>query len=324
MYTQSQLKDLVEKTLLNITFPEDISKLYDPVKYVLSAGGKRIRPVITLMACNLFSDKIDNAVLPSAGLEIFHNFTLVHDDIMDNSMVRRNLPTVHTKWNLNQAILSGDVMVFIANECFFHLPPDMFYAVLRIYNKSAIDVCTGQQLDMDFEKILTVSEKEYLHMIELKTAALIAGCAKIGALLGGAETKDRDIMYEFGKNLGMAFQIQDDLLDVYGDTKMFGKTTGSDITANKKTYLYVKSMELASGKILKTFQTLFQNKESDSHEKIKKVIDIYDTLHVKSITEELAKNYISAAITNLENIAVGADRKYEIKTIVESLSGRNI
>jgi len=324
MYTQSQLKDLVEKTLLNLTFPEEVSKLYDPVKYVLSAGGKRLRPVITLMACNLFSDKIDNAVLPAAGLEIFHNFTLVHDDIMDNSSVRRNLPTVHAKWNLNQGILSGDVMVFIANECFFYLPPDTLYEVLRIYNKSAIDVCTGQQLDMDFEKILTVSEKEYLRMIELKTAALVAGCVKIGALLGGAEMKERDIMYEFGKNLGMAFQIQDDLLDVYGDAKMFGKTTGADITANKKTYLYVKAMESASGKNLRILQSLFQNKDSDSSEKIKKVIEIYDALHIKPATENLAKNYISAAITNLDNLPLAADRKYEMKTLVESLTGRNI
>ncbi len=324
MYTQSQLKDLVEKTLLNLTFPEEVSKLYDPVKYVLSAGGKRLRPVITLMACNLFSDKIDNAVLPAAGLEIFHNFTLVHDDIMDNSSVRRNLPTVHAKWNLNQGILSGDVMVFIANECFFYLPPDTLYEVLRIYNKSAIDVCTGQQLDMDFEKILTVSEKEYLRMIELKTAALVAGCVKIGALLGGAEMKERDIMYEFGKNLGMAFQIQDDLLDVYGDAKMFGKTTGADITANKKTYLYVKAMESASGKNLRILQSLFQNKDSDSSEKIKKVIEIYDALHIKPATENLAKNYISAAITNLDNLSLAADRKYEMKTLVESLTGRNI
>jgi len=322
MYTQSQLKDIVEKTLLNLTLPAEASKLMDPVKYILSAGGKRLRPVLTLMSCNLFSDKIDHAVLPAAGLEIFHNFTLVHDDIMDNAPLRRNLKTVHTKWDLNRAILSGDVMVFIAGECFLHLPPELLHPVLKIYNKAAIDVCTGQQLDMDFEKMLTVTVDKYLRMIELKTAALIAACMKIGALLGGAAPKERELLYNFGINIGIAFQIQDDLLDAYGDTIKFGKTSGGDIAANKKTFLYVRALEAATGSTFKTLQSLYQEKNTNTEEKIKKVMEIYDALNIKTQTEELANNYISAAMSLLESLPVNAERKNEIASTVLSLTGR--
>ncbi|MGQ9620508.1 MAG: polyprenyl synthetase family protein [Bacteroidales bacterium] len=323
MYTQEQLKDLVEKALLNLSIPSEVSRLTDPVKYILSAGGKRLRPVLTLMVCNLFSDKIDHAVLPAAGLEVFHNFTLVHDDIMDNAPVRRNLPTVHSKWNINQAILSGDVMVFIAGECFLSLPPDMLHQVLKIFNKAAIEVCTGQQLDMDFEKIITITEQEYLRMIELKTAALIGGCAKIGAVLGGAGSRERDLVYEFGINLGMAFQIQDDLLDVYGEAKKTGKTSAGDITANKKTFLYVKAMELATGTTLKTLQNLFRDIECKPEEKINRVIEIYDSLNIKTITGNLANHYLSEAVSYLESLPVSGDRKSEIISLITSLSGRN-
>lgn len=323
MYTQAQLKDLVEKALSNLFLPCEAPRLTDPVRYILSAGGKRLRPVLTLMTCNLFTDKIDQALMPAAGLEVFHNFTLVHDDIMDNAPLRRNLPTVHTKWNLNQALLSGDAMVFIASECFFHLAPDILYSVLKIYNKAAIDVCLGQQLDMDFEKTLMVTEKEYLRMVELKTAALIAGCVQIGAVLGGAGRKVADMMHEFGKNLGMAFQIQDDLLDAYGETKKFGKSSGGDITANKKTFLYVKATELATGDTLKTLQSLFRDNDAGPEEKIHHVIQIYDFLNIKAIAENLAGRYISNAMSALDFIPVGNERKYEIISLVTSLTGRS-
>ncbi len=324
MYTQAQLKDLVEKALLNLSLSSEASKLTEPIRYILSAGGKRLRPILTLMACNLFSDKIDLAVLPAAGLEIFHNFTLVHDDIMDNALVRRNLPTVHIKWNINQAILSGDAMVFIANECFFHLPPEMLQTVLKIYNKTALDVCSGQQLDMDFEKVFTVTEKQYLRMIELKTAALIAGCLKIGAVIGGAGQKESELIYDMGIKLGMAFQIQDDLLDVYGESKTFGKTTGGDIASNKKTFLYIKAMELASGETLKTLQSIFRNTYHNTETKIKRVTEIYDSLNIKAITENLVHHYISDAMTLLDSLPLGNERKCEIVSLINSLSERNI
>ena len=194
------------------------------------------------MACNLFSDKIDEAIMPATGLEVFHNFTLVHDDIMDHAPVRRNLPTVHSKWNLNQAVLSGDVMAFIANECFMQAPARCLLKVFKVFNRAAIEVCVGQQLDMDFEKAAIVSQDDYLRMIELKTAVLMAASVKIGAIIGGADDKDSELLYDFGKNLGMAFQIQDDLLDIYGDVRVFGKMTGGDIVSNKKNLSSGKSI----------------------------------------------------------------------------------
>jgi len=324
MYNHAQLKDLVEKALFNLSLPCEASRLAETVKYILSAGGKRLRPVLTLMACNIFTDKIDHAILPATGIEVFHNFTLVHDDIMDNAPVRRNLPTVHTRWNVNQAILSGDIMAFIAMECFFNLPPELLITVLRIYNKAAIDVCTGQQLDLDFEKVPSVTEKEYLKMIELKTASLIAASLKMGAALGGAGIKERDLLHELGINLGMAFQIQDDLLDVYGETKIFGKTSGGDIAANKKTFLYVKAMELATGELLQTLKTLFRDKNNDPDEKIRKVKEIYNVLNIRQTAENLTNQYISRAISLLESLPVPGDRKEELMTFVLSLTGRNI
>ena len=247
MYNHSGLKEVVDRALKNLSYNREASRLTDPVKYILSIGGKRLRPVLALMACNLYSDTIDEAVLPAIGLEIFHNFTLVHDDIMDNAPVRRNFPTVHAKWDTNQAILSGDVMAFVANDCIMQAPADKLLKVFRVYNKAAIEVCIGQQLDMDYEKASIVSHEEYLRMIELKTAVLVAAAVKTGAIIGGADDKDAELLYEFGRNLGLAFQVQDDLLDVWGDTKVFGKTQGGDIVANKKTFPFVKAMETATG-----------------------------------------------------------------------------
>ena len=248
MYNQEELKDIVDKAIVNLSYNTEAINLIDPVKYILSIGGKRLRPVLALMACNLFSDKIDEAIIPATGIEVFHNFTLVHDDIMDQAPVRRNFPTIHNKWNINQAVLSGDVMAFVTNECFLQSPPACMLKVFRVFNKAAIEVCVGQQLDIDFEKAIIVSHDEYIRMIELKTAVLLAASVKIGAIIGGAKDKDSELIYEFGRNLGLAFQIQDDLLDTYGDVKVFGKTPGGDIISNKKTFLLVKALEIASGK----------------------------------------------------------------------------
>jgi geranylgeranyl diphosphate synthase type II len=322
MYSQPELKEFVEKAIINLTFSTESAKLTDPVKYVLSIGGKRIRPVITLMACNLFRDKIDDAILPAAGLEVFHNFTLVHDDIMDQALVRRNFPTVHTKWNINQAILSGDVMAFIANDCILQTPPGLLFKVFKVYNKAAAEVCIGQQLDMDFEKASVVSQEEYLRMIELKTAVLIAASAMIGAIIGEAGDKDSELLYEFGKNLGLAFQIQDDLLDVYGDVTVFGKKSGGDIVTNKKTFLLIKALELASGSNLKILQEQLMMKEFDAEQKIKTVMDIFDQLNIRSITENLANEYISKSLFHLEKVSADRERKNELYQMATSLIGR--
>jgi geranylgeranyl diphosphate synthase, type II len=323
MYSQAELKELVDKAIISLTFSDEAEKLTYPVKYILSIGGKRLRPVIALMSCNLFQDKIDDAVVPVAGIEVFHNFTLVHDDIMDQASVRRNLPTVHTKWNLNQAILSGDVMAFIANDCILQTPPELLLKIFKTFNKAAVEVCIGQQLDMDFEKVSFVAHDDYLRMIELKTAVLIAASAKIGAIFGKAEDKDSELLYEFGKNLGLAFQIQDDLLDVYGDENIFGKISGGDIVTNKKTFLLIKALEVATGNTLKKLQEQLQAKEFDRELKIKTIIDIFDQLNIKSITEKLANEYITKSLNLLEKVNADKERKSGLYQMATSLIGRS-
>jgi geranylgeranyl diphosphate synthase type II len=323
MYSHSELKDLVEKTLANLTYNTEAEALIDPVRFILSVGGKRLRPVMTLMACNLFTDHIENAVIPAAGLEIFHNYTLVHDDIMDQALVRRNLPTIHAKWSLNQAILSGDVMAFIASDCLLQSPTAVLPAVLKIFNKAAIDVCIGQQLDMDFERSFIVSVKDYLRMIELKTATLISASLKIGAVIGEAAASDSELLYEFGRNLGLAFQIQDDLLDIYGNSKIFGKRSGGDIVNNKKTYPLVKALEIASASQKKMLKEQFMMKEFDPETKIKIVTDLYSQLNIKSVTETLANQYIAKSFDFLDKVSVGRKKKEELYTLVNSLIGRD-
>lgn len=286
-------------------------------------GGKRLRPVLALMSCNLFTDKIDDAILPATGLEVFHNFTLVHDDIMDQALVRRNSPTVHIKWNTNQAILSGDVMAFIANECILQSPPGKLLKVFREFNRAAVEVCIGQQLDMDYEKTPMITQAEYLRMIELKTAALVAASMKIGALIGGESEKDAEILYESGINLGLAFQIQDDLLDIWGEMKLFGKKSGGDILANKKTYPFIRALELASGEQLRHLQELYSpEKEYDPEVKVTSVKNIYENLYIREKTETLANDYISNAFALLDKVSVDNTRKKELVKLTCSLIGR--
>lgn len=322
MYNQLQLKELVEKAIANLPYNTEAEKLIDPVRYVLSMGGKRLRPVLVLMACNIFRDNVNEAVLPSAGIEVFHNFTLVHDDIMDQAPLRRNMATVHKKWNVNQAVLSGDVMAFIANDCFLQSPPACMPAVFRTFNRAAVEVCVGQQLDMDFEKASTVSLDEYMRMIELKTAVLIAASVKIGAIIGGAAEKDSELIYEFGRNLGLAFQLQDDLLDIYGNKNVFGKITGGDIISNKKTYLLIKALEIAPADQQKKLQELFSGEADDPAAKVRDVVKIYDSLNIKEKTEKQAGEYIDSAMLLLDKIAVAESRKNEMADFAASLIGR--
>jgi geranylgeranyl diphosphate synthase, type II len=323
MYSQDELKKIVDKAIQGLSYNTEAERLIDPVKYVLSMGGKRLRPVLALLSLNLFSDQIDEGIMPATGLEVFHNFTLVHDDIMDQAPVRRNLPTVHKKWNLNQAVLSGDVMAFIANECFLQTPAGCLVKVFSEFNRVAIEVCVGQQFDMDFERTTVVTEAEYIRMIELKTAVLLASSARIGAIIGGAEGKDADLMYEFGRHLGLAFQIQDDLLDLYGDTKIFGKIAGGDIAANKKTILLVKALETAGPAQLQRLHLLFSSESSDNEAKVREVTEIYNQLDVRSTTEKLANEHINQAFGHLERVNVRPDRKDEISRMAASLIGRD-
>jgi len=322
MYNQNELRKIVNKALVNLPLNTESERLIEPVKYILSIGGKRLRPVLALLSCNLFSDKIEDAVIPVTGLEIFHNFTLVHDDIMDRASVRRGFTTVHNKWNTNQAILSGDVMAFITNECFLQTPAALLPRIFRIFNKAAIEVCIGQQLDMDYERAVVVSHEEYLRMIELKTAALIAASVRIGALFGGADENSSDLLYEFGRNLGLAFQMQDDFLDTYGDSKVFGKISGGDIVASKKTFLYVKAMEIASAEQKKKLQLEYLADSANPESKIRSVTDIYDQLNIKSITSGLAEEYFRKALGFLEKVNVPSERKEELILMTGSLVGR--
>lgn len=326
MYNQAALKEIIEKALLDLSYNSEAALLIEPVKYFLSIGGKRLRPIMALMACNIFSDKIDDAILPAAGIEIFHNFTLVHDDIMDNAPVRRNLPTVHTKWDINQAILSGDVMAFIANECFLQSPADSLvrvFRVFRVFNTAAIEVCTGQQLDMDYEKAAAVTHDEYLRMIELKTAVLVAASLKIGAVIGGAGEEDSDLLYDFGRNLGLAFQIQDDLLDIWGDSAVFGKTRGGDIVSNKKTFPLIKALELASGETLEILLGQLAAKNADPAEKVRTVTAVYNDLQIREITESIANEYIDRAFSLLHRVGADESRKKELAHLAGSLIGRD-
>jgi geranylgeranyl diphosphate synthase, type II len=323
MYNPTELKEVIEKALSNLSYNQEAVKLIDPVSYIISIGGKRLRPVMALLSCNLFSDKIEEAIIPAAGLEVFHNFTLVHDDVMDKADMRRGFPTVHKKWNLNQAILSGDVMAFIANECILQTPPHLLLKVFKVFNKVATEVCVGQQLDMDFEKATIVSQNEYLRMIELKTAVLLASSLKIGALIGGCEDKDANLLYEFGRNLGLAFQIQDDMLDIWGDSKIFGKRSGGDIAANKKTFPLIKALELGSQDQIRKLQELFSDREQDTSEKILKVIAIFNDLNIRKKTEELANEYFSAGFNFLQKVNVDESRKKELTNLASSLIGRD-
>lgn len=323
MYTSEDLKDIVNRAIINLNFPDEAAKLYDPVKYILSSGGKRLRPVMTLMACNLFNDKVDRAILPAIGLEVFHNFTLVHDDIMDGADIRRGAPTVHKKWSTSQAILSGDVMAFLANEYISHTPPEHFPKVFQVFNRLAMEVCAGQQLDMDFEKATFVSLEEYIRMVELKTAVLIAGGMKIGAIIGGAGDKETNFIYSFGRNLGLAFQVQDDLLDAYGDPRIFGKTIGGDIVANKKTLLLIKALELASGSTLKRLQAILSEKEFESSDKIVEVKEIYDELGVRAYAENMVKEYTDLAFSSFERLEANPARKEPLLAMATDMIGRN-
>ena len=320
MYSYKDLHELINNQIKKANFVKEPKHLYEPIEYVLSLGGKRIRPVFLLMACNLFSDKIDKAVDAALALEIFHNFTLLHDDIMDNSSLRRNKPTVHTKWNSNVAILSGDAMSIVAYEYITKTKSksNKFFDILNVFNTTALQVCDGQQYDMDFEKQEFVSEDVYLKMIKLKTAVLIAASLKIGAIIGGASQEDAQLLYSFGINIGLAFQIQDDFLDVYGDTSVFGKKTGNDIVTNKKTYLLTKAFEIAKAGDHTELYSQFFTKNINSEEKIKTVVRIYDKLGIKEIAQNKITEYFNEAFNCLNKVSVNSEKKQELSSFIKN------
>lgn len=297
-------------------------ELYEPMWYALSNGGKRLRPVFVLMGCQLFSDEVKRAALPALGIEMFHNFTLLHDDIMDQAFMRRNLPTVHIKWDVNRAILSGDALAIQANIFISSCDKEVLPEVLRVFNTTALHVCEGQQYDLNFERLKEVSVSDYLNMIQLKTAVLIAGSLQIGALIGGAEPKWAARVYELGDMIGMAFQLQDDYLDTFGNPVTFGKNIGGDILANKKTYLLIKARELAGQDQLEILNKYFDSEDFDPAEKIASVKKVFQDLGVDKEIVEKVHEYSNKALEILGEIPVAPCRKVELDKFTRNLMDR--
>jgi len=322
MYTVAEIQNIIDIEIKKLRFDKDPKELYIPIEYTMNIGGKRIRPILTLLACNLFSDNIEKAIKPAIGIEMFHNFTLLHDDIMDNAPLRRNKPTVHTKWNNNVAILSGDAMMIKSFEYFYDCDPEILKEILYIFNKNALQVCEGQQYDMNFEKQDKVLIDDYIKMIELKTSVLIAGGLKIGALIGGADISDAELLYDFGKYLGIAFQLQDDYLDVYGDVKIFGKKIGGDIVSNKKTFLLITAVNLAKGQIYNDLIELMRNNSVTNEIKIHEITQIYNRLNIKQLVLKKINENFDIACQCIDNVSIDAIKKKTIKDFVLHLKFR--
>jgi len=318
MHTPIQLQEILEKAIIDIVYPQHPTNLYEPIRYIMSLGGKRIRPVMVLMATELFTHEVTKALDVALAIETFHNFTLVHDDIMDNAPLRRGKETVHEKWGVNNAILSGDVMMVESNKHLSKVDLNVLKPVLDTFNLTAQGVCEGQQLDMEFEQRDDVSIEEYIEMIRLKTAVLLGGAMKLGAIVGGANSVDADLLYSFGENLGIAFQLQDDILDVYGNPEKFGKQVGGDIIANKKTFLHLKALALAE-----TEEALCLHGESNNYrEKVDQVTALYDKHQIKQLANAEMDKYLTIANQALNDLAVADEKKTQFRDLVQQILER--
>jgi len=322
MITLKQAQKTINDSINKLQFDSKPKELYEPIIYTLKLGGKRIRPALILLGCNLFSEDIKPAIFPAIAYELLHNFTLMHDDIMDNANIRRGKQTVHKKWSNNAALLSGDAMCIKAYEYINKCDERYLIEVTKAFNDAAIKVCEGQQLDMNFETLLSVSEKEYLNMIGLKTSALFASSLKTGAIIGGASSQDVELLYDFGLNLGFAFQLQDDFLDVFGEESAIGKEIGKDIVSNKKTFLLIKALGLAKGTQLESLKKWLQAIKPDPKEKIREVQLIYVGLGIKELTIKAIENYFIKSLEDLKKVSVPDNRKLELKNFLRSLKNR--
>jgi geranylgeranyl diphosphate synthase type II len=298
--------------------------LYDPINYILELGGKRMRPVLTLMTAEIFDTKFKKALPAALAVEVFHNFSLIHDDIMDDAPLRRGKVTVHEKWNINTGILSGDAMLILAYQNFEQYQPKIFRKLAKLFSKTALEVCEGQQWDVDFEKRTDVSIPEYLRMIEYKTAVLVAAAMKMGAIIAETSKETANLIYEFGLNLGLAFQLQDDYLDAFGDPKTFGKQVGGDIIENKKTYLYLKAMEFASEAEQAELLQLFSIQPEDTTEKIKSAKAIFNSSGASQATQLAIQEYTLKAFETLDKIDIKKEKKEILKTFGEGLMERKV
>ncbi|OFY97038.1 MAG: isoprenyl synthetase [Bacteroidetes bacterium RIFCSPLOWO2_12_FULL_31_6] len=314
--------EVVEEALKKNASTKTPTELYEPIAYSLAIGGKRIRPALLLLANNLFGGKQEDALNAALAIEVFHNFTLVHDDILDNAPLRRGKKSVYEKWNANIAILSGDVMLIQAIQLLSKSNKTHLPEILEIFNTSAIQVCEGQQFDMNFETSVTVSIDDYLKMITLKTAVLLGCSLKIGAVLANAKREDANHIYEFGKNLGIAFQLMDDVLDLYGNPDKFGKRIGGDIVSNKKTYLLLKAIELATGKTKNDLDFCLTSKVLDDDAKVNKVKIIFNELNIRQLALDEMNLFYNTALSHLDSINAPAEKKLVFEDFAKSLMNR--
>ncbi|MGZ4117318.1 MAG: polyprenyl synthetase family protein [Bacteroidia bacterium] len=325
MNTIISYQNQIEQAIKGKSYGSNPKELYEPISYIMSLGGKRLRPVLVLMACDFFDGDTSKAIHPAIAIELFHNFTLVHDDLMDNAPLRRNQATVHEKWNNSIAILSGDAMMVRAYQELCKADISLLPELLEIFSDTAVKVCEGQQYDMNYESMPKVSITQYIKMIELKTAVLLGGALKIGAVIGNAREEDAQRLYDFGKHIGIAFQLQDDILDVYADAEKFGKQKGGDIIANKKTYLLLKAIEMSEGNryMKEELHQWINAPQFDSKEKVEAVTNIYNFLNVKELARTEMKKHYDLALTFLKDIPVDESKKKALVDFAESLMVRD-
>jgi geranylgeranyl diphosphate synthase, type II len=317
-----KLQALLESEIRKQRYGKQPESLYEPIRYLMSLGGKRLRPMLTLMAYRLYKTDVKNIAPYAIAVEAFHNFTLMHDDIMDKAPLRRGKATVHKKWNINTAILSGDVMLVKVYEMFRSLDPQRFKTVIEAFNRCATEVCEGQQWDMEFETTDKVTEKEYLNMIRLKTAVLLGFSLELGGILADASERDRQALREFGTNIGIGFQLKDDLLDAYADPEKFGKQVGGDIIANKKTYLLIQALERSSGPVGKKLREWLSAKKFRKGEKVEAVKNIYNELRIPELTEKKINWYFKKGFGSLDTLDIAAIAKKPLIKFAEALIAR--
>lgn len=322
MIKADEILKLVNKYLDNLSYDRKPSSLYEPIRYVLSMGGKRIRPVLMLLSYNMFRENPEEILMPACALETYHNYTLLHDDLMDNADLRRGHETVHRKWDANTAILSGDSMLVLAYQRMAQCDKQKMPDVLSLFTETALEIGEGQQYDMDFEHRNDVTEDEYIEMIRLKTSVLLACAMKIGAILAGASKEDADNLYRFGEQIGLAFQLQDDYLDVYGDTRVFGKAIGGDITSNKKTYMLINAMLRANDTQRAELEKWISATEFDREEKIAAVTRLYNEIGIDKLAQEKINFYFEQSRKYLAAVSVAEDRKAEITAYAQRMMKR--
>lgn len=322
--TTKQFIQALEEEFQQQQYGQSPVELYEPIRYLMSLGGKRLRPLMTLMSTALFTDEWQKAIKPATAVEVFHNFTLMHDDIMDKAPLRRGKPTVHAKWNDNTAILSGDVMLVQAYELMLFVEDKNLKKALKRFNRTAAEVCEGQQFDMNFETRENVTEEEYIEMIRLKTSVLLGFALELGGIIGGASDKTCQTLYDLGINIGLGFQLKDDVLDVYGDPVKFGKQVGGDIISNKKTYMLIEALSSATGETKTQLEHWLSLKDFDPAEKVNAVRGIYDQLGIRQLAEAKINEYFEKAFDLLDSLKVEAERKAELRAFANILIDREV